>query len=127
MDSSVPRTTAFIKRLLQVMAHTEPTFTCGGLVLVSKLLKERPSLRTLLTQPEDGDSDEEHFVDADKPASAPPTLPKDSYDPSKRNPSFANATKSCLWELVSPSESLSPTGGIDETLPSFSRKVCRVN
>lgn len=61
----------------------------------------------MLIEPED--DGEEHFVDADadeqekgasaeKPARA--VIGRD-YDGKKRDPRYANAENSCLWELVS--------------------------
>ena len=51
----------------------------------------------MLIEPED---EEEHFVDADQPkpvASSSTSV----YDGRKRDPKFAHADSSCLWELVS--------------------------
>jgi len=68
-------------------------------------------LRGLITQPEE-DDDEEHFEDApdsddekdsDKKTKAAATSAfshSTKYDGRKRDPRFANADKTCLWELV---------------------------
>lgn len=60
--------------------------------------------------------EEEHFVDVDEEDDNHTTISKteiatreedivtepiDSYDPRKRDPKFASAEASCLWELVS--------------------------
>jgi ribosome biogenesis protein MAK21 len=66
-------------------------------------------LRALITQPEE-DDDEEHFDDAPDSDDEASTKPKakivpaannNIYDGRKRDPRFANADKTCLWELVS--------------------------
>lgn len=69
-------------------------------------------MRALITQPEE-DDDEEHFEDApdsdddqdsDKKSKAAATSASShstKYDGRKRDPRFANADKTCLWELVS--------------------------
>ena len=38
---------AFVKRLLQVCCYQQPQFTCGALILLSEVLKDRPGLITL--------------------------------------------------------------------------------
>lgn len=58
----------------------------------------------MLIEPED--DGEEHFVDADtKDRSTEASSSKIStsklYDGRKRDPKYANADTSCLWELVS--------------------------
>lgn len=193
-DVSPARNGAMMKRLLQLTTVMTPAFTCAVLFLLSELLKLKPTLRTLLDQPESGASarsgdDDEHFEDAKassededdeapttfapedsesdeeatdnddeapapelndgltdaertqkvlegmfgkapvmkttktatpvsfdesdddedsnddaapKPATSQPSTDavlKDSYDPRKRNPLYANADKSCAWEL----------------------------
>jgi ribosome biogenesis protein MAK21 len=70
----------------------------------------QPGLRALITQPEEED-DDEHFEDAPDSDDEQPTKSKatttvansnnDVYDGRKRDPRFANADKTCLWELVS--------------------------
>lgn len=207
-DVSPARASAMMKRLLQLTTVMSPAFTCAVLFLLSELLKIKPTLRTLLDQPESGASsgtggvdvlngEDEYFVDVksadddddddepqtftleqddekeeetddegDSAESAPGLndgltdaertqrvmeqmfgkaekskkaaavapvavtfdesddeddeevekakvavkaagtdntessgLPSDSYDPRKRNPLYANAEKSCAWEL----------------------------
>ena len=36
-----------MKRLLQVCCYQQPQFTCGALILLSEVLKDRPGLITL--------------------------------------------------------------------------------
>uniref|UniRef100_A0AAV1TUR2 CCAAT-binding factor domain-containing protein n=1 Tax=Peronospora matthiolae TaxID=2874970 RepID=A0AAV1TUR2_9STRA len=69
VDVSPGRTSAFVKRLLQLASVMPPAFTCAVLFLLSKLLKVKPQLRTLLDQPEGGSANDiaadfESFHDA---------------------------------------------------------------
>jgi ribosome biogenesis protein MAK21 len=56
----------------------------------------------MLIEPED--DGEEHFVDADRPQKSVPEASSsthaNAYDGRKRDPKFAHADASCLWELV---------------------------
>lgn len=56
----------------------------------------------MLIEPED--DGEEHFVDADengnKPESSKAVKSETEYDGKKREPQFAHADSSCLWDLV---------------------------
>ncbi|TKA74700.1 hypothetical protein B0A55_05091 [Friedmanniomyces simplex] len=112
-DLHAKRVQAFVKRLLQVIAMHEPPFVCGVLYLISELEGTFPSIRSMVTQPEvDDEDEEEHFVDAPEDGdmhpqrnaliSAPPTAAfvQHHYDPRKRDPEHANADRSCLWELL---------------------------
>ncbi|KAF1319710.1 Ccaat-box-binding transcription factor, partial [Globisporangium splendens] len=67
-DVSPARCGAMMKRLLQLTTVMTPAFTCAVLFLLSELLKIKPTLRTLIDQPESGSSgdsgDDEHFEDA---------------------------------------------------------------
>lgn len=51
-DVAPRRVGAFIKRLLQVGAEQNPSFTCGALFLVSEVLKAKPGLKNLLQESE---------------------------------------------------------------------------
>eukprot|EP00252_Welwitschia_mirabilis_P019006 TRINITY_DN4287_c0_g1_i1.p1 TRINITY_DN4287_c0_g1~~TRINITY_DN4287_c0_g1_i1.p1 ORF type:complete len:1060 (-),score=290.87 TRINITY_DN4287_c0_g1_i1:464-3643(-) len=62
-DLNVRRVPAFVKRLLQVALQQSPNFACACLLLVSELLKARPTLWNAVLEPEDDDKDVEHFVD----------------------------------------------------------------
>ncbi|GBG69517.1 hypothetical protein CBR_g4353 [Chara braunii] len=61
-DVNIKRIAAFVKRLLQVAFQQQPQFTCGLLMMISEVLKARPTLWNSILQPEDADEDE-HFVD----------------------------------------------------------------
>ena len=66
-DPRPARAAAIVKRLLQVASHAPAPFACGSLMLVSELLKHKPSHWDAVRQPregEDGD-DVERFVDED--------------------------------------------------------------
>lgn len=49
-DIVLRRVKAFVKRLLQVSAEQNASFTCGALFLVSEVMKAKPSLRMLLQE-----------------------------------------------------------------------------
>uniref|UniRef100_A0A8C5E2N2 CCAAT/enhancer-binding protein zeta n=1 Tax=Gouania willdenowi TaxID=441366 RepID=A0A8C5E2N2_GOUWI len=78
-DVCVRRVKAFVKRLLQISAEQNSSFTCGALFLVSEVMRSKPSLKMLLQEGGDGeeeqfkdlpddddDDEEERFVDTDK-------------------------------------------------------------
>ncbi|KAI7833255.1 CBF/Mak21 family-domain-containing protein [Kickxella alabastrina] len=105
-DSNMSRVMAFIKRIMQVCLYNQAEFASGALFLVSQILSLNPQIYTMLTQPEDNDGDEK-IVDADsededgkKSATEPATMSGSRYDPLKRDPRFADAESSCLWETV---------------------------
>lgn len=91
-DPTLPRVMAFVKRLLQMLTLHQPPFICGALYLLGELFNSTPGLRRMLIEPED--DSEETFGDA--PASKHST----DYDGKKRDPQYAHADSSCLWELV---------------------------
>ncbi|UZJ54836.1 hypothetical protein CBS101457_004156 [Exobasidium rhododendri] len=112
-DTDDRRVKAFVKRFVQTLNQGEPPWICGGLFLLGELLTALPGLKALLQDPED-DGDE-HFVDAiegsdavggsDGAAAASAAvkagvLQGTSYDATKREPQFAKAEDSCLWELT---------------------------
>ena len=67
-DSSLPRTKAFLKRILQICTYHQPHFVCGVLVMVAEVFRFRPTLSSFLTQPEDI---EEHFEDVKEEEESP--------------------------------------------------------
>ncbi|TYJ57954.1 hypothetical protein B9479_001310 [Cryptococcus floricola] len=101
-DQSVSRVMSFVKRLLQMLSLHQPPFICGALYLLGELFSVTPVLKRMLIEPED--DGEEHFVDADGDKPAVPTAQSSSvgkqYDGRKREPKYANAETSCLWELA---------------------------
>ncbi|KAG0631987.1 hypothetical protein M758_1G296500 [Ceratodon purpureus] len=62
-DIDLRRMAAFAKRLTQVALHQPPNFACGCLLVLSEVLKARPSLWDGILQPESKDDEIEHFVD----------------------------------------------------------------
>ncbi|XPS97769.1 RNA-binding ribosome biosynthesis protein mak21 [Ascochyta lentis] len=104
-DTSIKRVKAFVKRLLQVIHMHEPPFICGVLYLVNELMTTFPSIKAMLSTPEDhvDDGEDEHFEDVpedgeDKVDEKKPAKP--AYDARKRDPEHAQADLSCLWELL---------------------------
>lgn len=58
-DKNQTRVKAFLKRLLQVSLHQQPTFACGALFLVSEILRGTPQLRASLIKHPEPSSDVE--------------------------------------------------------------------
>nr|XP_019043464.1 ribosome biogenesis protein MAK21 [Kwoniella bestiolae CBS 10118]OCF22394.1 ribosome biogenesis protein MAK21 [Kwoniella bestiolae CBS 10118] len=83
MDDRISRVMAFVKRLLQMLGMHQPPFICGALYLLGELFSTTPGLKKMLIEPEDDDI--EHFK---------------AYDGKKREPLYANADSSCLWDLI---------------------------
>ncbi|KAF8858148.1 CBF-domain-containing protein [Acephala macrosclerotiorum] len=122
-DLNVKRVEAFAKRMLQVVTLHQPPFVCGVLYLLRELEAVFPALKSLLTEPEEGDEDDEEAfrdvpedgetqtVQRDDPESR---LGRRFYDGRKRDPEHSNAEKSCLWESLPPKPDLA-----SHTLSSF--------
>jgi len=109
-DNSITRIKAFLKRMLQACIYNKTGFVCNSLLIFSKLEEHHPAIRTLVTSAEVGefDDEEEHFVDVpedddvkktDSDKETPEATKLDTYDPHKREPLYAHADASCLWEL----------------------------
>ncbi|GAC98806.1 hypothetical protein PHSY_006401 [Pseudozyma hubeiensis SY62] len=109
-DAEQERVKAFVKRICQVMSLHQPSFVCGCLHLLGELFRRTPGLRAMLTEAEE-DDEEEHFRDvassddeeadgklAGKAASGRDASTK--YDGRKREPRFAHAGSTCLWDLL---------------------------
>ncbi|CAI6256976.1 unnamed protein product [Periconia digitata] len=105
-DTSIKRVQAFVKRLLQIIHLHEPPFICGVLYLINELIITFPSIKSMLSTPEDNDSDseEEHYEDVPEEGGVPVKekagSKKTQYDSRKRDPAHADADLSCLWELL---------------------------
>lgn len=82
-DPSPRRVCSFVKRIVQILPLHQPSFICGALYLLGELFSGIPGLREL-------------SLTAADPAD------KEEYDGRKRDPLYANAESSRLWELVSP-------------------------
>ncbi|SPO25152.1 related to MAK21 - protein required for 60S ribosomal subunit biogenesis [Ustilago trichophora] len=116
-DQEQERVKAFVKRICQILSLHQPSFICGCLHLLGELFKRTPGLRAMLTEPEE--DDEEHFQDVassddesedlDKKQAAAAAAVKLStshqhastkYDGRKREPRFAHAGTTCLWDVL---------------------------
>ncbi|KAI9439771.1 CBF-domain-containing protein [Lactarius indigo] len=82
-DPEQARVMAFVKRFCQVLASGfgGSEFVAGGLWLLGELFSVSPSLPTLIDK-------------------APPVPVGEGYDPHKREPLYAHAQSSALWELT---------------------------
>jgi ribosome biogenesis protein MAK21 len=104
-DVSARRVQAFVKRLLQIIHLHEPPFICGVLYLIKELMTAFPSIKAMLSTPEDNESgsEDEHYEDVPEDGTAAKerkTSKHARYDPRKRDPDHAHADLSCLWELL---------------------------
>lgn len=104
-DLSQKRVKAFAKRILQILSIHEPSFVCGAFFLLKDLEKTFPSLATMIDQPEEHEDDiEENFRDVDPSrvaaTQAPTSATSTAYDATKRDPAYANADNSCLWDVL---------------------------
>ncbi|KAF5331903.1 hypothetical protein D9611_008891 [Ephemerocybe angulata] len=80
------RTKAVVRRFVQVLVaggSGATEFVAGGLYLLGELFSTIPGLRAMLNAPPKKNIDE-----------------KDTYDPKKRDPQWAHAGSSPLWELT---------------------------
>ncbi|KAF3901383.1 hypothetical protein AA313_de0201359 [Arthrobotrys entomopaga] len=105
-DHKLIRVQAFVKRIVQIASIHQPPFICGVLYLLRELEATFPTLKNMLDAPLDDDSDEEVFQDVDDDRNVHVAekegVQKDSkeYDGRKRDPLYANADRSSLWELI---------------------------
>ncbi|KAL4401414.1 RNA-binding ribosome biosynthesis protein Mak21 [Malassezia pachydermatis] len=103
-DTDPERVKAMVKRLCQILHTQEPPFIVGALVLLGEIFKAKPGLRAMITEPEEEGT--EHFVDvrddedeADVSQVETRTT-STSYDGRKRDPRFAHAGETALWDLL---------------------------
>jgi ribosome biogenesis protein MAK21 len=92
-DTVPERIHAFVKRLLQVSIHCPAHFAAGSLFLISEFAKVKKSLKALIFQPEHQKVASDDSVEGEAEGQIV------GYDPQKRNPLYASASASCLWEL----------------------------
>ena len=92
-DVSTNRSAANVKRLLQIALFAQANFACGCLIVVSEILKSSPALWNTINDAEELEEEE------DAPDEGPSTA-SGMYDPSKRDPQYARAERSCMWELL---------------------------
>lgn len=96
VDTKKERVKAFVRRFIQLLVGSgngAVEFVAGSLFLLGELFKAEPSLRDLLCSRQEK-STRHSLKDAPEVS---------LYDPKKRDPQFANAGSSPLWELVSDS------------------------
>ncbi|CUA71720.1 Ribosome biogenesis protein MAK21 [Rhizoctonia solani] len=94
-DKSYRRVVAFVKRMLQSLTVHQPPFICGALYLLGELFNTTPGLRDLLKDNEVKRNQVTISEDLEDP-----TRGDGAYDPKKRDPQWANAHRTCLWELL---------------------------
>lgn len=101
-DTKVNRVKAFLKRLIQISNHWINIGAISGVVyLVSELTKATPALKSLISEgaisqkPIDkkDDKSEEKTEDGEEEF-------VELYDGKKRDPNFANADKTKIWEII---------------------------
>lgn len=113
-DSNLGRVMAFVKRIIQVCFNwTNVGAVAGMFYLLMELEKAVPAVRNLaINTPVDhkyveDDDDEEHFVDVKsddedgetKSTQVEKKQDDTEYDGRKRDPRFANASNSSIWEI----------------------------
>jgi len=117
-DTNISRIMAFVKRIVQICYGWLNIGSVAGMFyLLTELEKSIPQIRNLLINTpvdhkyvEDDDSEEEHFKDVDsdkedgenqisKKKEESKTKTREEYDGRKRDPKFANASQSSLWEI----------------------------
>ena len=107
-DDDLERVKAMIKRLCQILNMQEPPFIIGTLVLLGEVFKARPGLRSMITDPEEEGLEHFHDVVEDEAPGAgagagtgdESVTQATSYDGRKRDPRFAHAGDSALWDLL---------------------------
>jgi ribosome biogenesis protein MAK21 len=112
-DTNIPRVMAFVKRIVQICYNwTNVGPIAGMFFLLMELEKDVPQIRNLaINTPvdykyvdEEDDDDEEHFEDVKSDDEGNNTTENkeklmELYDGRKRDPRFANASNSSLWEI----------------------------
>ena len=113
-DPSMPRVMAGIKRLLQNAIHAETNVIVAVLIFLNKLAHNYPGLNQLLKNNFVTDFDDEEEEGQTKTPDAQnkdeaALLDNGGYDFFKRDPLFAKADTSLLWELTCFIEHYHPT------------------
>ncbi|KAK8440946.1 hypothetical protein B9J08_02245 [Candidozyma auris] len=107
--NNMPRILAFVKRILQVASHwLNVAVITGMMFLLMELSKTYPQIVELM----EAYDDRPEF--ATNEIKDEPKMSKDTeeYDPKKRNPSYAHAENSCLWEMNNFTSHFHPTVAI---------------
>lgn len=90
---NLPRILAFVKRILQVCTQWLNIGAVTGMIyLLMELSKTHPQILDLMEGLEKRPAISGQTADSESTA--------DQYDPKKRNPVFANADKTCMWEIT---------------------------
>lgn len=138
-DLNLRRVKAFVKRIVQVLGLHQPAFICGVFYLIRELEKIFTGIQALIDQPEDNESDDEEVfrdVPDEDDEQTQPAVPEDKqqkpsnrYDPRKRDPEHSNADKTCLWELVRWTLTLSGTSAFDRAKLTeiYSYRTCLIS
>ncbi|KAI9013158.1 CBF/Mak21 family-domain-containing protein [Gaertneriomyces semiglobifer] len=111
-DVSEKRVKAFVKRILQVAAVSSASLACALVFLVGEIGKVRKGIWGMIEVPEEHDveafkdADQEVEV-ADEKISAEDKL--EIYNWRARDPLYANAQVTCLWELIPLTHHFHPT------------------
>lgn len=96
---NVPRVLAFVHRIMQICAHWINVGAITGMFyLLLELSKTFPQILELM-EAEEARPDFEKLGNEEKSEEKAETKEKREYDSRKRNPEYANADKSCLWEV----------------------------
>ena len=105
-DVDVRRVKAFVKRMLQVLNLHQPSFVCGIIYLAIELSVAFPDIKTLLSVPEENDSEEtavpvaSEGVTNDASDGLHEHRAGNVYDGRKRDPEYRNDNLKCLRELL---------------------------
>ncbi|CAE7262902.1 Cebpz [Symbiodinium natans] len=124
-DASAARGLALARRLLQVSAGAEPPVGAASLGVLRDLVMARrteikPILHTVdskivISREEGADAEEEHFIDDDvaeaQQQEANPKEVPTQYDSLAREPRFARATNTPVWELQALTTHIHPSVG----------------
>ncbi|CAH6722088.1 ribosome biogenesis protein Mak21p [[Candida] jaroonii] len=98
-DPSNERVLAFVKRILQICNHWLNVGTITGMLfLLQELSKDRPQIQDLMIDM-NSRPDKEGETGEVKEVETQETKETEEYDSRKRDPKFANADKSSLWEI----------------------------
>jgi len=135
-NEHIARTLAIVKRLLQVAVHAPATFACGALMATSEFFRIRPAHWKMVEKEEgkskeratngvstlrgensesegevddDEEEEEEEGKDNVEGSNQGRTSNALSYDPYKREPLYANAHLTCLWELTALASNVHPS------------------
>ncbi|GEQ67046.1 hypothetical protein JCM33374_g709 [Metschnikowia sp. JCM 33374] len=113
---NIPRVLAFVKRILQICCHWINVGAITGMFyLLMELSKTHPQILELM------EAEAARPENLTTNAKEETTGAKEEYDPKKRDPEFAHAQKSSLWEIYSfvnhyhPSVSIYATSLIEGT------------